>query len=246
MPSELAVGTEFMIAHASRRMHDCRATIAKCCDQLAEEQMWHRGGEHENSVANLLLHLEGNMRQWTSWRGRPRGRARARRGVFPHADDGRRRRSCALHRHFQNERRRRGCRVPASATARDHDPTADLPGANARCWSPSSGVVSHLDHHTGQIISAHQAVRGKGSRPLHAAQAVEGTRRPSWGPAVRWPTGTDAHGSRGCSRTHKASRTSSPTSTRPARAAVASDSGSWSPIRSATPRRSASGVVRNC
>ena len=26
--------------------------------------MWHRGGDHENSVANLLLHLEGNIRQW--------------------------------------------------------------------------------------------------------------------------------------------------------------------------------------
>jgi uncharacterized damage-inducible protein DinB len=26
--------------------------------------MWRRGGEHENSVANLLQHLEGNLRQW--------------------------------------------------------------------------------------------------------------------------------------------------------------------------------------
>ncbi len=26
--------------------------------------MHRRGGEHENSVANLLLHLEGNLRQW--------------------------------------------------------------------------------------------------------------------------------------------------------------------------------------
>ena len=26
--------------------------------------MWCRGGDHENSIANLLLHLEGNLRQW--------------------------------------------------------------------------------------------------------------------------------------------------------------------------------------
>ena len=46
------------------RMKQSQLNIAKCCDQLSEEQMWHRGGEHENSVANLLLHLQGNIRQW--------------------------------------------------------------------------------------------------------------------------------------------------------------------------------------
>jgi uncharacterized damage-inducible protein DinB len=38
--------------------------IERCVSRLSEEQMWHRGGDHENSVANLLLHLEGNIRQW--------------------------------------------------------------------------------------------------------------------------------------------------------------------------------------
>jgi hypothetical protein len=38
--------------------------INRCIDQLSDEQMWHRGADHENSVANLLLHLEGNLRQW--------------------------------------------------------------------------------------------------------------------------------------------------------------------------------------
>ena len=38
--------------------------INRCIDKLSDEQMWHRGGDHENSVANLLLHLEGNLRQW--------------------------------------------------------------------------------------------------------------------------------------------------------------------------------------
>src|ERR1700733_13861366 len=38
--------------------------INRCIAKLSDEQMWHRGGDHENSVANLLLHLEGNLRQW--------------------------------------------------------------------------------------------------------------------------------------------------------------------------------------
>jgi hypothetical protein len=38
--------------------------LNRCIDKLSDEQMWHRGGDHENSIANLLLHLEGNLRQW--------------------------------------------------------------------------------------------------------------------------------------------------------------------------------------
>jgi hypothetical protein len=39
-------------------------SINRCIEKLSDEQMWHRGADHENSVANLLLHLEGNLRQW--------------------------------------------------------------------------------------------------------------------------------------------------------------------------------------
>jgi uncharacterized damage-inducible protein DinB len=55
---------ENFLAFAVTRMRQSQATIVRCVGQLSEEQMWHRGGDHENSVANLLLHLEGNIRQW--------------------------------------------------------------------------------------------------------------------------------------------------------------------------------------
>ena len=55
---------ENFLTFAARRLHQSQSEIARCVDQLSEEQMWHRGGDHENSVANLLLHLEGNIRQW--------------------------------------------------------------------------------------------------------------------------------------------------------------------------------------
>jgi uncharacterized damage-inducible protein DinB len=38
--------------------------INRCLAKLSDEQMWRRGADHENSIANLLLHLEGNLRQW--------------------------------------------------------------------------------------------------------------------------------------------------------------------------------------
>jgi uncharacterized damage-inducible protein DinB len=58
-----AIAHDFL-AFAVLRLQRSEHEIARCCDQLTEEQMWRRGGDHENSVANLLLHLEGNLRQW--------------------------------------------------------------------------------------------------------------------------------------------------------------------------------------
>jgi len=52
------------LAYSARRLVLSQQQIANCLDQLTEQQMSQRGGDHENSVINLLLHLEGNLRQW--------------------------------------------------------------------------------------------------------------------------------------------------------------------------------------
>ena len=49
---------------AEQRMAKSLENIARCVSQLSEEQMHFRTGEHENSVVNLLVHLQGNVRQW--------------------------------------------------------------------------------------------------------------------------------------------------------------------------------------
>jgi uncharacterized damage-inducible protein DinB len=38
--------------------------IDTCLGMLDEDRIWARGGENENSVGNLVLHLCGNVRQW--------------------------------------------------------------------------------------------------------------------------------------------------------------------------------------
>jgi len=38
--------------------------IEACVERLSDDQIWARGGEHENAVGNLILHLAGNVRQW--------------------------------------------------------------------------------------------------------------------------------------------------------------------------------------
>ena len=38
--------------------------MRKCVDSLTDEQIWWRPNDASNSVGNLLLHLDGNVRQW--------------------------------------------------------------------------------------------------------------------------------------------------------------------------------------
>jgi hypothetical protein len=52
------------LAFAAKRMKLSQDEVSRCLDRLSEKQIWHRGGDYENSIGNLLLHLEGNMRQW--------------------------------------------------------------------------------------------------------------------------------------------------------------------------------------
>src|ERR1019366_7138969 len=47
-----------------RRLKELTPRIETCLGKLTPEQVWARGGENENAIGNLVLHLCGNMRQW--------------------------------------------------------------------------------------------------------------------------------------------------------------------------------------
>jgi uncharacterized damage-inducible protein DinB len=49
---------------ACRKLEQDISQIARCAALLNDEQAWWRPNEHCNSVANLALHLAGNIRQW--------------------------------------------------------------------------------------------------------------------------------------------------------------------------------------
>jgi len=40
------------------------ARLKGCVESLSEEQLWWRPNEACNSIGNLLLHLDGNVREW--------------------------------------------------------------------------------------------------------------------------------------------------------------------------------------
>jgi hypothetical protein len=48
------------------RLKQYSSEIEKCLARLDDERVWARGGQHENAVGNLVLHLCGNVQQRTS------------------------------------------------------------------------------------------------------------------------------------------------------------------------------------
>lgn len=52
-----------MVSSASRLLKSMER-IESCSRLLTDQQIWQRHSENENAVGNLLLHLNGNVRQW--------------------------------------------------------------------------------------------------------------------------------------------------------------------------------------
>src|SRR5690242_19058353 len=63
-----------------KKLEQLLSRIETCLARLNAEQVWARGSDNENAVGNLVLHLNGNVRQWivSGVGGRPDVRVRAR------------------------------------------------------------------------------------------------------------------------------------------------------------------------
>jgi hypothetical protein len=78
-------------AELANELDDALERIRHCLGQLSDEQVWRRSREDMNSIANVLLHLTGNLRQWVlaALGGTPDDRDRpaefAARGMIPKA-----------------------------------------------------------------------------------------------------------------------------------------------------------------
>src|SRR5262249_18166153 len=60
---ESSVGQVYLAA-SRHRLAECVKKIKHCLDQLTDEQVWWRPHGSMNSIANIVLHLCGNVRQW--------------------------------------------------------------------------------------------------------------------------------------------------------------------------------------
>src|SRR5579859_4729113 len=53
-----------ILDYSAGKLQEMARRIQDCVGRLNEEQVWARGGENENAIGNLVLHLCGNVRQW--------------------------------------------------------------------------------------------------------------------------------------------------------------------------------------
>lgn len=64
MTNEEVFGANFIEESMHRLFDENLPRLRKCIDELSDEQLWHRPNEHSNSAGNLILHLNGNIKQW--------------------------------------------------------------------------------------------------------------------------------------------------------------------------------------
>lgn len=145
------ISAEFL-AYSAKKIDECHEDIAACLGKLNEEQIWKRGAPHENSVGNLLLHLEGNIRQWIlhGVAGQPDVRRRDDEFTLAPATDSKT--AFASLTGTLNEARAVIATLPADRLTEIIDPQPTGTWRHTPILVGIYRVVSHLDHHTGQIV----------------------------------------------------------------------------------------------
>jgi len=130
--------------------------IGVCLGKLNEDQLWARGGENENAIGNLALHLAGNVCQWilSALGGDPFKRDRdgefAARGGFTAADL-----SAKLRDTVDQAAKIISALTTAQLTQRYEIQNYHVSGVEAVYH-----VVEHFAEHTGQIIFATKMLTG--------------------------------------------------------------------------------------
>jgi uncharacterized damage-inducible protein DinB len=143
---ELAESFLEQARHSLRQHHLPR--IVRCLEALSEEEIWWRPNQASNSVGNLVLHLEGNVRQWivAGLGGEPERRDRPRefaeRGPIP-----RRQLLAGLRATV-----RKATRVLRQISARDLKRPYTIQRLRVSGLVAIQHVVEHFAYHGGQII----------------------------------------------------------------------------------------------
>ena len=175
MPVE--TGRAFIEESRRHLSADYLPKIERCLGRLTDEQVWWRAGEHSNSVGNLLLHLEGNLRQWVvcGVGGREDSRVRERefteRRVVPREEL-----LAAL----------RAAVAEAADVLTSLDPAALLEtrrvqGLDVTLLAAVFHAVEHFSTHTGQVILLTKMLSG-GDLAFYDFSA--GAPRATWGGRV--------------------------------------------------------------
>jgi uncharacterized damage-inducible protein DinB len=145
---------------SANKLRDLHNDIATCLGKLSEDQIWQRGGAHENSIGNLLLHLEGNIRQWILHGIANRPDIRRRDDEFtltPTIDS---KTAFANFTATLNEAHDVIATLSHDRLTEIIDPQPTGTWRHTPILDAIYKVVSHLDHHTGQIVLVAKQLTG--------------------------------------------------------------------------------------
>lgn len=138
------------------KLKELASRIDHCLAALSERQIWAKGGENENAVGNLVLHLCGNVRQWiiSGIGGEPDTRQRS--GEFA-AQGGA---NGVELREKINETVGRAVEVIRAVSAAQLAERRSIQGYEVTVLEAIYHVVEHFSMHTGQIIFATKNLSG--------------------------------------------------------------------------------------
>jgi uncharacterized damage-inducible protein DinB len=142
---------------AVAKLRNSTDRIGTCLGRLNDDQIWARGHESENAVGNLLLHLEGNVRQWiiSGLGGAPDTRVRdrefaARSGIA--GNDLVARLKTTIDEATQ---------VVSGLTGEQLTQVYEVQNRKVSGVEAVLGVIDHFAQHTGQIIFATKNLTGE-------------------------------------------------------------------------------------
>jgi uncharacterized damage-inducible protein DinB len=141
---------------SARKLRQLASRIETCLGELNEEQVWARGGENENAIGNLSLHLCGNVRQWivAGVGGLPDARQRdaefAARGGLGIPELSRRLRTTVAD----------AAAVLDAVTPERLSERVTIQGYDVSVLEAIYSVVEHFSMHAGQIVFATKALTG--------------------------------------------------------------------------------------
>ena len=177
--SDAALALAFVEASRGHLIEEYPPKIDRCLGELGEDGVWWRPNPQSNSVANLVLHICGNARQWieSGILGRPDVRRRdeefATEGGVSVA---------GLRAHLEREMQTLGGALRELATACERTPellgeSRTIQGIEVTVLGALYHVVEHAAQHTGQII---YIAKLRAAKDLRFWVVESGTARPNW------------------------------------------------------------------